>query len=843
MRREIPLFLVAITGILLAPYGGIVHALIADAQSLEDLGSGGDVPAIDGGAWLNLTDAIETLSSGSLVDQAIEILVDFAEEYDADPETFQLKLSFQSSAPDSETDSRVPRASPVTDSFASTLTGLNFGSTERLPEPFYVSDAFYLERDARLPDFEVGPLVPDRDHAMKFYPLGPPEDVASTDTALYASGIGAPRDQGKALLYTTFGALGGDEASEMALAYRYMVGLGIQKSCPESLYWYRRAAQRVISHYHKHGPLGPILPSDVIPLSALYGGVFGPGASGSDAPRAPSGSNAVTEADILQFWQYQAERGDPGTAVQLGRWHIDNGEPGDGRDPEQARGWFERAVGKEVVEEARLARVQEVEVGEPVDVTPPPVGRAGRRHPGEHQGAAAAELGAMYLRGRGVSQSNATARVYYEIFAQADMAVAIEVLGCFLLDGSAGYTRDRKTALSMWAWAAERGGISAMGRMGEWHFTKGEYLGAIKYVAPAAKGGHLPSMYLLGEMYADGLGMEKSCDLGTSFLKSVVERLHPLKEPLAATAQNLYLHGSLSTSYLWAEAAQVSVAWLIDRGAYAVPGSIGRELIPKGMSEWEVALAYWNRAATQGNADARVKVGDYYLRGWGLKPAEDRAEEKTTASKESQQEKTSASSGSTASKNKILSRPPGQQLISHTSSFAALMDEVTFLFSAGMFNLAWMYENGIGVEQDFHLAKWYYDRTLAVNPQSYLPVSLALTKLSLLSFSKPPSNPVSAQLPKDPHAKSPSGSSAISSGDEEGDYRWWKKEGARIERRVEWGLIVVLSGALMVLLRVRGQRLLARMAERTPPRSSNSATLPAQGAEPSPPPISDPMST
>ena len=44
-----------------------------------------------------------------------------------------------------------------------------------------------------------------------------------------------------------------------------------------------------------------------------------------------------------------------------------------------------------------------------------------------------------------------------------------------------------------------------------------------------------------------------------------------------------------------------------------------------------------------------------------------------------------------------------------------------------------MHENGVGVRQDFHLAKRFYDQALVTNRDSYLPVNLALLKLRVRS--------------------------------------------------------------------------------------------------------------
>lgn len=51
-----------------------------------------------------------------------------------------------------------------------------------------------------------------------------------------------------------------------------------------------------------------------------------------------------------------------------------------------------------------------------------------------------------------------------------------------------------------------------------------------------------------------------------------------------------------------------------------------------------------------------------------------------------------------------------------------------------LWNLGWMHENGIGVDQDFHLAKRFYDQALETNQEAYLPVKLSLLKLRMRSL-------------------------------------------------------------------------------------------------------------
>ena len=48
-----------------------------------------------------------------------------------------------------------------------------------------------------------------------------------------------------------------------------------------------------------------------------------------------------------------------------------------------------------------------------------------------------------------------------------------------------------------------------------------------------------------------------------------------------------------------------------------------------------------------------------------------------------------------------------------------------------MFNLGYMYEHGLGLPLDLHLAKRYYDQALEADRNAKLPVKLALMSLWL----------------------------------------------------------------------------------------------------------------
>lgn len=111
------------------------------------------------------------------------------------------------------------------------------------------------------------------------------------------------------------------------------------------------------------------------------------------------------------------------------------------------------------------------------------------------------------------------------------------------------------------------------------------------------------------------------------------------------------------------------------------------KLVIDGLDEKELAFIYWSRSATQNNVDARVKLGDYHYKGIGT--------------------------------------PVDYERAVSCYRVAAEMQSSPLAF----WNLGWMYENGIGVKKDFHLAKRSYDLALSNDQNAYLPVKLSLIKM------------------------------------------------------------------------------------------------------------------
>lgn len=103
------------------------------------------------------------------------------------------------------------------------------------------------------------------------------------------------------------------------------------------------------------------------------------------------------------------------------------------------------------------------------------------------------------------------------------------------------------------------------------------------------------------------------------------------------------------------------------------------------------AFELYKLAAQQGNAEAALKVGDFYYYGNGVQRNYNRSVQ-----------------------------------FYHLSAGAK--------HAQARFNLGFMYQHGLGVPQDFHLAQRYYDAAIAASPDAHIPTTLATFTLQIQSL-------------------------------------------------------------------------------------------------------------
>ncbi len=216
-----------------------------------------------------------------------------------------------------------------------------------------------------------------------------------------------------------------------------------------------------------------------------------------------------------------------------------------------------------------------------------------------------------------------------------------------------------------------------------------------------------------------------SCAIAVSFYKLVAER-GVWTENLLQEAEIAWNIGTdrgreLAMLYWWIaaergfEIAQNNLAFVLDQGSslsqfYIRSPLSDAILLDKSILRFtrfaptspsndtaRLALTQWTRSAAQRNTDALVKVGDYYYHGLG-----------------------------------VGDEPENTRWEKAVGYYQSAAD--THLSALAMWNLGWMYEHGLGVPQDFHLAKRHYDSALATNGEAYIPAMLSLVKLHAKSL-------------------------------------------------------------------------------------------------------------
>uniref|UniRef100_A0A8B9Y6K3 SEL1L adaptor subunit of SYVN1 ubiquitin ligase n=1 Tax=Bos mutus grunniens TaxID=30521 RepID=A0A8B9Y6K3_BOSMU len=419
--------------------------------------------------------------------------------------------------------------------------------------------------------------------------------------------------------------------------YRYWAGIGVLQSCESALTHYRLVANHVASDISLTG--GSVVQRIRLP----------------DEVENPGMNSGMLEEDLIQYYQFLAEKGDVQAQVGLGQLHLHGGR-GVEQNHQRAFDYFNLAA------------------------------NAGNSH-------AMAFLGKMYSEGSDiVPQSNETALHYFKKAADMGNPVGQSGLGMAYLYGR-GVQVNYDLALKYFQKAAEQGWVDGQLQLGSMYYNgigvKRDYKQALKYFNLASQGGHILAFYNLAQMHASGTGVMRSCHTAVELFKNVCERGRWSERLM--TAYNSYKDGDYNAAviqYLLLaeqgyEVAQSNAAFILDQREATIVGE--NETYPR-------ALLHWNRAASQGYTVARIKLGDYHFYGFGTD-------------------------------------------VDYETAFIhyRLASEQQHSAQA-MFNLGYMHEKGLGIKQDIHLAKRFYDMAAEASPDAQVPVFLALCKLGVVYF-------------------------------------------------------------------------------------------------------------
>ncbi|XP_029773186.1 protein sel-1 homolog 2 isoform X4 [Suricata suricatta] len=435
-----------------------------------------------------------------------------------------------------------------------------------------------------------------------------------------------------ALIYYTFGSAGGSMMSQMILGYRYLSGINVLQNCEVALNHYKKVADYIADKLEK---------SESIPVEKVRL---------TERPENLSSNSEILDWDIYQYYKFLAERGDVQIQVSLGQLHL-IGRKGLDQDYDKALYYFLKAA------------------------------KAGSAN-------AMAFIGKMYLEGNAAApQNNATAFKYFSMAASKGNAIGLHGLGLLYFYGK-GVPVNYAEALKYFQKAAEKGWPNAQFQLGFMYYSGSgvwkDYKLAFKYFYLASQSGQPLAIYYLAEMYATGTGVLRSCRTAVELYKGVCELGHWAEKFL--TAYFAYKDGDIDSSLVqYALLAEMGYEVAQSNSAFILESKKVKILEKDKM--YPMALLLWNRAAIQGNAFARVKIGDYHYYGYGTKK-------------------------------------DYQTAATHYSIAAD-----KYHSAQAMFNLAYMYEHGLGIAKDIHLARRLYDMAAQTSPDAQIPVFFALMKL------------------------------------------------------------------------------------------------------------------
>ena len=565
-----------------------------------------------------------------------------------------------------------------------------------------------------------------------------------------------PGAEAAAMLLTQFSAMGGDVAAAMALGYRYLYGHGTPLDCDRSVLYYEIAANAAIEEMER---LKVLPPNERARLSDA--GALGLG---------PAARRRAVEADqqLVDYYQHTADKGDVGAQVALGKLYF-HGSSGVPQNLAKAAVYFEQAAkAGDAVASGSIGHMYLLGVGVKQN------NETARRFfvRGQDHGDAASlnGLGHLYMYGMGVEKNLEKAVRYFQkaahekghaesfynlgliysaivkegaeddnVYAKKPLAgeedeaptgkgrapstaagkrlaqlkddPLLANLPAEMLDTLADITNhaaelekvvaenvaeaaaggEESKAIDLSRFPTKSGGVpeaslTSSSGTGSHTGVKKNLAKALKYFSLAAQSGHMGALHKIGQMYSQGIATPRACSTAVHAFKSVAERgpwVQNLNKALAKHKQGdllgallLYIH----LAEIGYEVAQSNAAVLLEEGTCGALEPLACQAL---------SVRYYRHASKQGNAEASLKVGDAYYYGTAGLPVDfSRAARYYQAAAE-------------------LRQPQA------------------------MFNLGLMHQYGVGLKQDFHLAKRYLDSSAETHPDAKWPVNLTLLGLYL----------------------------------------------------------------------------------------------------------------
>lgn len=220
---------------------------------------------------------------------------------------------------------------------------------------------------------------------------------------------------------------------------------------------------------------------------------LGPYASGPGQPSTQnplrSLSSSFSLSDVMQLYQFSAEKGDPRSLLFLGQiyYHGSN----------VLKQNFPLAIScfKKILKSApdQFFGTEKVvpETQAEKDLL-------------SFSADAAAYLGAMYLRGEGTTVDYEKGKKYIEYALKYENAISLFYYGLLHMKGTANLPKDDEKALQYLNAAIKKGSNEANAYAAEILLNKGEHQAAYAYFLKATRTGNILALYRISDMYLHG---------------------------------------------------------------------------------------------------------------------------------------------------------------------------------------------------------------------------------------------------------------------------------------------------------------------------------------------------
>jgi TPR repeat protein len=378
---------------------------------------------------------------------------------------------------------------------------------------------------------------------------------------MYSLGLGVNASQAKAVVYYTFGALGGDVLAQMTMGYRYLSGISVDQSCETALVYYSKVAEAVASEL-------TFISTSPIPKPRVF-------------EEETDSQQERFDDDLRHYYELLADKGELQAQMLLAQFYM-TGMHGVERDFQRALHHLEQAAG-------------------------------------DGHAVAYANIGKIYLEGdHNVEVDYKKALEYFTKAANLKEGTGLAGLGIMYLKGLE-VEKDEAKAFTYFSQSANRGSLEGHVYLGE-QLLKGvgasqNYKSAQQHLQVAAQHGHMLARYYLGYMFTHGKSLPRSCPSAVDSMKMVADNgewskmfVDALKAYESDNFEGALLR-YLLLGELGYEKAQSNAAHILE--TYTLKFVSGDE------ENSRRALMMWKRAAAQGYPLARLKVGDYYYYGLG----------------------------------------------------------------------------------------------------------------------------------------------------------------------------------------------------------------------------------